>query len=173
MQLDRITHRRAWLATAWTTSAWWLTACVAPPAPAPVAPPPAESRAQQLAAMGFRSTDEGWEFSLNGKLLFDSDSDALDPETQATAERLGRQLGQLGVTRVRVEGHTDSVGSPAYNQQLSLRRAQAVARTMAAAGLQHAQLHAVGLGKAAPLNDNRTSEQRQQNRRVAVVLPAQ
>ncbi|WP_326541339.1 OmpA family protein [Pseudorhodoferax sp.] len=174
MQMDRNTPRRAWLAAAWAISAWALAGCAAPPAPPPApAAPPVDDRAQQLKALGFRSTPDGWEFSLNGKLLFESDSDTLDAETQATAERLGRQLAKLEVTRVRVEGHTDSTGSQAYNQALSLRRAQAVARAMAAAGLGGADIRAVGLGKEAPLNDNRTPEQRQQNRRVAVVLPAQ
>jgi outer membrane protein OmpA-like peptidoglycan-associated protein len=105
-------------------------------------------------------------------MLFDSDSDMLDPEGEAIAQRLGQQLAQLEITRVRIEGHTDSTGSEAYNLALSLRRAQAVQRAMVAAGLQDADIQALGLGKTAPVNDNRTPEQRQQNRRVAIVLPA-
>lgn len=179
MRLDRSASRRAWLGAAVAGAAGWLAGCAgapsapaaAPaPAPAPAAPP---SRAQQLQALGFRLTDAGWEFSLTGRMLFDSDSDVLDPDSLATAQRLGRELGRLGVQTVRVEGHTDSTGGQAYNQALSLRRARAVASVMAQAGLQGAQIQTVGLGKAAPINDNRTPEERQQNRRVAVILPVQ
>jgi outer membrane protein OmpA-like peptidoglycan-associated protein len=171
MEVHRIVPRRAWLLGAAGGCAWLLAACAAPPAPPP-AEPPAPGRDAQLRALGFRPTDEGWELSITGRLLFDTDADTLDPESQATAERLGRQLAQLEVTRVRVEGHTDSTGSHAYNQALSLRRARAVMRAMVVAGLRDADIQAIGLGKAAPVNDNRTPEQRQQNRRVAIVLPA-
>lgn len=173
MKLDSTLPRRAWLGAALAGSAMWLAGCAAPPtaaAPATAAPP---TRAQRLAALGFRPTDAGWEFSLTGRLLFDTDSDSLDPESLATAQRLGRELARLGVALLRVEGHTDSRGGQAYNEALSLRRARAVAQAMAEAGLQGADIEAVGLGKAAPLNDNRTPEQRQQNRRVAVVVPLQ
>lgn len=170
--------RRAWLVAMGAVSIGVLGGCAAAPsgqpAPAvPAAPTGTDTRAPRLEQLGFRRTDAGWEFSLTGKLLFDSDSDALDAQSQATAERLARALVELGVVQLRVEGHTDSTGSEAYNHALSLRRAQAVARAMAGAGLQTASIQAVGLGKAAPLNDNRTPEQRQQNRRVAIVLPAQ
>ncbi|RCW74647.1 OmpA family protein [Pseudorhodoferax soli] len=173
MELHRIAPRRAWLLGAAWGSAWLLAACAAPPPPPPPPPsPPAPSRQERLRALGFRPTDEGWELSIAGRMLFDSDSDMLDAEGQATAERLGQQLAQLEITRVRIEGHADSTGSEAYNIALSLRRAQAVQRAMAAAGLHDADIQALGLGKAAPMNDNRTPEQRQQNRRVAIVLPA-
>ncbi|MGC4003697.1 MAG: OmpA family protein [Pirellulales bacterium] len=166
MELHRMASRRAWLLGAASGSAWLLAACAAP------SPAPAPSREEELRALGFRPTDEGWELSIAGRMLFDSDSDVLDPEGRAIAERLGRQLAQLEITRVRVEGHADSTGSQAYNVALSLRRAQAVQRAMVAAGLPDTGIQAFGLGKAAPVNDNRTPEQRQQNRRVAIVLPA-
>nr|WP_145551230.1 OmpA family protein [Variovorax boronicumulans] len=170
MEPHWMASRRVCLLGAAWTSAWLLTACAAPPAARPA---PAPSREEQLRALGFRPTDEGWELSIAGRMLFDSDSDALDTEGQAIAERIGRQLAQLQIARVRIEGHSDSTGSQAYNLGLSLRRAQAVQRAMVAAGLRDADIQTVGLGKAAPVNDNRTPEQRQQNRRVAIVLPVQ
>lgn len=176
MEFDGIMLRRTWLAAACTGGAWLLAGCAATAPPdTPAAPPPAPtlSLAQELAALGFQTTDDGWEFSLHGKLLFGSDSDTLDSETLATAEKLGRQLARLGVTRVRVEGHTDNTGSASYNQQLSLRRAQAVVRAMVGAGLDEAGIRAVGMGMAAPITGNSTPEQRLQNRRVAIVVPAQ
>ncbi len=173
MEMHGIASRRTCLLGAAGACAWLLAACAAPPAPPLAAPPtPVPGRDAQLRSLGFLPTDDGWELSVTGRLLFDTDADTLDADSQATAERLGRQLAQLKVTRVRVEGHTDSTGSDAYNQALSLRRARAVMRAMVATGLRDADIQAVGLGKAAPVNDNRTPEQRQQNRRVAIVLPA-
>ncbi len=146
-----------------------LGGCAAPPA-APQTQ--AQRNAQVLKDAGFRPVQDGWEFSLDGRLLFASDTAELDPEMLAAAHRLGRQLAPLELARMRVEGHADSVGGDAYNQALSLRRAQAVARALAEAGVR-AQIDTVGLGKGTPLNENRTAEQRHQNRRVAVVVPAQ
>lgn len=173
MELYGNTLRRAWLAAACAGGAWMLAGCAAPAAAPPAAEPAPSKLGQELTALGFQSTDDGWEFSLHGKLLFGSDSDALDTETLASAEKLGRQLARLGVTRVRVEGHTDSTGGTSYNQQLSLRRAQAVVRAMAGAGMDETDIRAVGLGMAAPITGNTTPGQRQQNRRVAIVVPAQ
>lgn len=166
------TSRRACLAGAFAAATVLATGCAAPkPAPAPTLSPQ-ELRARQLQSIGFVRSSQGWEFSLEGRLLFEHDSDALDPETQTIAARLGQQLAQLGVQRMRVEGHTDNVGSDAYNQALSLRRALAVARAMMDAGLA-AEIEVVGMGKSAPVADNRDPGMRRQNRRVAVVIPAQ
>lgn len=173
MEPIRTVSRRGWMASACAGALWLSTGCSAPPpAPAAPAPAPAVARDAQMHALGFERVEDGWESSLTGKLLFESDSDVLDPETQGAAERLGRQLAELGVTQVRVEGHTDTTGSMSHNLRLSERRATAVARALEAGGLRDAKIHVVGLGQAAPVNDNRTAELRQQNRRVSVVVPA-
>lgn len=165
-------RRRACLGAACAAAAILATGCAAPkPAPAP-GPSPEELRARQLQSIGFVRSPQGWEFSLEGRLLFEHDSDALDPDSQATATRLGQQLALLGVQRMRVEGHTDNVGSEAYNQALSLRRALAVARAMMEAGLA-AEIEVVGMGKSAPVTRNTDADARRQNRRVAVVIPLQ
>lgn len=156
--------RRACLAAALAAAAL-LGACATQP--------PVNTRAQAMQSLGFRATDDGWEFSLTGKLLFDTDSDELDAQSQSTADHLGRELGILQVERIRIEGHTDNVGSGPYNQALSLRRAKAVADAMVRAGLHNAQVDVQGLGKAHPVSDNGTSERRLQNRRVSVIVPAQ
>ncbi|KQP21694.1 OmpA family protein [Pseudorhodoferax sp. Leaf267] len=161
--------RRAALGIALAGTAWLLGACAAKPA----APPAPHTRAQALQALGFRPTDAGWEFSLNGKLLFDTDSDQLDAESQTTADRLGRELAFLQIDTIRIEGHTDNTGSAAYNQALSLRRALAVTKALVDAGLRGAKIDVQGLGKAHPVAGNDTPERRLQNRRVSVIVPAQ
>jgi outer membrane protein OmpA-like peptidoglycan-associated protein len=151
----------------------WASASTLLLAACQTTPDPATRRATALAHLGFHRTDEGWEFDISGKLLFDTASDTLDADSQATASRIGLGLAQLGITHLRVEGHTDNVGSAAANYSLSLRRAEAVARVLAAQGLPMAQIQVRGLGKDRPVVDNDTAEGRLQNRRVAVVVPGQ
>jgi outer membrane protein OmpA-like peptidoglycan-associated protein len=71
---------------------------------------------------------------------------------------------------VAVEGHTDSVGSDDYNQQLSERRAQAVRDYFVQQGIASGAVEAHGYGKTEPIASNDTPEGRQQNRRVELIL---
>lgn len=71
---------------------------------------------------------------------------------------------------VRVEGHTDSIASEAYNQTLSERRAEAVADWLAAHGVDRQRLRTVGWGESRPVATNDTPSGRQQNRRVEVII---
>lgn len=144
-----------------------------PPTGGPVTPvPTAAQREAELLRLGFKRTDDGWEFSFPGKLLFDTASDALDAENQLAAEKIAKGLQQLGIDSLRIEGHTDNVGPVPFNQSLSLKRAEAVARALVAAGLPPAGLRIRGLGKDNPVADNSTPEGRLQNRRVAVIVPS-
>ncbi|OZI32494.1 hypothetical protein CAL29_25985 [Bordetella genomosp. 10] len=119
---------------------------------------------------GFTQTDEGWEFGISDKVLFDSDQAAVKPESVANIKRLtGRLLG-VGLDRMQLNGHTDNRGSDAYNRQLSLRRAQAVADIVVAAGVPAANVQVHGLGAAHPVADNGSAAGRAENRRVAVVI---
>jgi len=71
---------------------------------------------------------------------------------------------------VVIEGHTDSVGSEAYNLDLSQRRADAVRDFLLQNGVKATQLTTHGYGKASPVASNNTAEGRQQNRRVELVI---
>lgn len=128
---------------------------------------------RQIAALkqeGFQPSDEGWEFSASEKLLFGSNEAVLVPSARQAVERLGRLLIEVGIPAVRIDGHTDTTGSAAHNDQLSLRRAQAVAEVMAHAGLATAGIQVRGLGSRAPIASNNTPEGRAQNRRVVLVV---
>jgi outer membrane protein OmpA-like peptidoglycan-associated protein len=72
--------------------------------------------------------------------------------------------------RLSVEGHTDSVGTDDYNQQLSEKRAEAVRQYLVQQGISGDTIVATGFGKTAPIASNETPEGRQQNRRVELVL---
>ena len=71
---------------------------------------------------------------------------------------------------LQVEGHTDSVGSDEYNQQLSEKRAGAVREYLVQQGISSDAIEAHGLGKTEPVASNETAEGRQQNRRVEMVI---
>lgn len=75
--------------------------------------------------------------------------------------------------KVRIDGHTDSQGSDAYNQQLSQARAQAVRTALAGMGVAPERITALGHGEAQPVADNKIAAGRQQNRRVEVTLVGQ
>ena len=71
--------------------------------------------------------------------------------------------------RVTVEGHTDSVGSAAYNQKLSERRAQAVKRYLVRQGIDPSRITTEGYGKSRPIASNETEEGRAKNRRADII----
>lgn len=129
--------------------------------------------AEQIAALkaeGFVQTDDGWEFGLSDTVLFDTDKFVLRDAARQTVTRIGATLVRVGLDSVRVYGYTDAVGSDTYNEQLSARRADAVASVLVDAGLQRAGIQAIGAGKRNPVGDNSTPAGRAQNRRVAIVI---
>ncbi|WP_192884849.1 OmpA family protein [Paracidovorax avenae] len=154
-----------------------LAACRAPPAPppaqeAPAAPSASERKAAVLRQYGFEPTDSGWELQMSGKLLFDFDSVELNAEGRDGVLRMGRALADVGIDALRVEGHADEQGARAYNERLSLRRAQAVARVLAEAGLPADHIGTVGLGASRPVVQGTSAASRRENRRVAIIVPA-
>ncbi|MFW5392544.1 OmpA family protein [Yersinia sp. 2544 StPb PI] len=130
---------------------------------------------EQIAALqeqGFKLTENGWEFGLANKVLFDSDVKKLNPSGGQTVQNIGRALLSVGITHLRVDGHTDSIGKDEYNQQLSLQRASAVADALATIGIPRANIEVRGRGKLEPVADNRTPKGRAENRRVAMIVTA-
>ncbi|MNJ15093.1 Peptidoglycan-binding protein ArfA [compost metagenome] len=135
--------------------------------------PPKGLTAEQIAVLkqeGFRLTDEGWEFGLSGKVLFGSDLDSLNSQSQAIVERIGKSLLSVDIQRVRIDGHTDSTGKAAYNEQLSLRRANSVAKVLTLVGMRPENVETRGLGSSEPVASNASRAGRMENRRVAIVV---
>lgn len=123
-----------------------------------------------LKQQGFQLTDEGWAFDLSGKVLFGSDVDALNNPSMDIVERVGKALLGVGIDGVRVDGHTDASGKAAYNEQLSLRRAQSVQKVLIMVGMRESNIQLRGLGSRAPVASNATTQGRTENRRVAIVV---
>lgn len=135
--------------------------------------PPKGLTPEQIAVLkreGFTPTDEGWAYDLSGKVLFGSDLDGLNGQSQAIVERIGKSLLGVGIQGVRVDGHADSSGKAAYNQQLSERRAQSVTKALVGVGMPAQSIQSRGLGSTQPVADNRTSAGRTENRRVSIVV---
>jgi outer membrane protein OmpA-like peptidoglycan-associated protein len=103
-------------------------------------------------------------------ILFDIDSAAIRASLQSDLRALARNLQQYPNTTVDVIGHTDNTGSASYNQDLSARRAQAVAGVLLEEGVAPARVRAFGRGETEPVATNLTPEGRQQNRRVEVII---
>jgi len=129
-----------------------------------------------LAGLSTRMVDGRLEVSLPGDVLFDFDKAAIRASAIPTLERVRAAAAQTGTRPVRVEGHTDAVGTPAYNQRLSEARAQAVARWLTDAGVERERVDSAGFGATRPVAPNRRPDGRddpagrQRNRRVTVLL---
>ncbi len=126
---------------------------VAPaPAPAPVAAPAPTSEKVTFAADAF----------------FDFDKAVLKPEGKAKLTDLSAKLKGMNLEVIIAVGHTDSVGTDAYNQKLSLRRAEAVKAFLTSTGIDANRVYTEGKGEKQPVADNKTSEGRAKNRRVEI-----
>ncbi len=113
-----------------------------------------------------RRTDEGILLNLRSELLFDTDSSVLTEDAITQVSRIGDILTKYPEDRIRVEGHTDSRGTVAYNEELSLRRAEAVARVLTSRGVTPRQMLVLGLGESKPVASNSSEDGRSVNRRV-------
>ena len=103
-------------------------------------------------------------------VLFRSASFELLPGARERLAKVSGIVLAYPTLHVAVEGHTDSVGTDDYNQQLSERRAQAVRDYFVQQGINSASVEAHGFGKTEPIATNDTAEGRQQNRRVELIL---
>lgn len=124
------------------------------PTPAPAPQPPAPP-AQEVVTL-----------SDAGDVLFEFDKADLRAPARAALDAQIDKLKAADVVSVKVEGHTDSKGSDAYNQKLSERRAASVVTYLADHGVPQARLSSEGFGESRPVADNSTDAGRAKNRRV-------
>ena len=124
-----------------------------PPPPAPPAPPPAPvSEKVTFAADAF----------------FDFDKSVLKPEAKAKLDDLVGKTQGINLEVIIAVGHTDSVGSDAYNQKLSIRRAEAIKAYLVSKGVEKNRVYTEGKGEKQPVADNKTAEGRAKNRRTEI-----
>ena len=146
----------------------------APAAPAPAAAPasapaPAPAPAAAPAAApkpGAAPVTE--KITLSSDVLFDFDKAIVKPEGKTKLDDLVGKLKAVNLEVIIAIGHTDSVGSNAYNQKLSVRRANAVKAYFVSKGIPANRIYTEGKGETSPIASNKTKEGRQKNRRVEI-----
>jgi outer membrane protein OmpA-like peptidoglycan-associated protein len=122
-----------------------------------------------LAELHAQKTERGMVVTI-GDVLFATDRAELNANGMATVRKLAEVMMQNPDRTVLVEGFTDSTGSHAHNQQLSERRAQAVAQALTSLGVPRQRVATRGYAEAYPVAVNDTASNRQLNRRVEIVL---
>jgi len=128
-----------------------------PPPPAPVPPP---------LSLTARATSEKVTYAADA--FFDFDKYALKPEGQQRLDDLVAQLSGVALEVIIAVGHTDSIGTEAYNQALSVRRSEAVKAYLVGKGIEANRIYTEGKGETQPVADNKTREGRAKNRRVEI-----
>jgi len=127
-----------------------------PPAPvAQAAPPPVAPTKQKIVLRGVN---------------FDFDKYNIRPDAVPILDQAAATLKEYGDVTVSVNGHTDSIGTEAYNQRLSLRRAEAVRAYLERRGVAARRMTVRGFGESDPVATNETAEGRAQNRRVELIV---
>ncbi len=110
------------------------------------------------------------QLKMPSSITFDSGMAVIKPEFHRVLDDIGDTLVKYESTVIQVAGHTDSVGSAEYNQQLSINRANSVKDYLVRDGVIPQRLLTTGYGESAPIADNATAEGRQQNRRVEITV---
>ncbi|MGD9365251.1 MAG: OmpA family protein [Desulfobacteraceae bacterium] len=127
---------------------------------------------QRLRNSGVSVTRVGNQIMLNmpGNITFDTNRAEINAGFYDVLNSVVVVLKEYEKTTVDVIGHTDSVGSEAYNQRLSENRARSVAEYLSGQGVMPARLLIAGMGEAQPIASNSTPEGRSQNRRVNIQI---
>lgn len=118
-----------------------------------------------------REEARGLVITLSGSVLFASNKYVLLETAKTKLDQVAEALkAQSDDKRMIVEGHTDSQGSDAINQPLSLNRANSVRDYLVTCGVDATKISAVGMGSSRPLLDNKNPENRANNRRVEIII---
>ena len=109
-------------------------------------------------------------FTASADVFFDFDRAVLKPEGKKALDKLVKDIANIDVEVIVSSGHTDSIGSKAYNAKLSERRAQAVRAYLVSKGISKSKVMVHGYGKSKPVATNKTSAGRAKNRRVELEI---
>ncbi|NBW68692.1 MAG: OmpA family protein [Betaproteobacteria bacterium] len=152
-------------------NASWTPATAAPgsgpaPAPAPkaVEAPPAPKAAPAPAPQAPAAS----KVTYAADAFFDFDKATLKPAGKAKLDDLVGKVKGINLEVIIAVGHTDSVGSDAYNQKLSVKRAESVKAYLVSKGIEKNRIYTEGKGEKQPVADNKTTEGRAKNRRVEI-----
>lgn len=107
---------------------------------------------------------------FNADTFFDFDKSVLKPEGRQLLQQVAQQTRTIDLETIIAVGHTDSIGTEAYNQKLSERRAASVKAYLVSLGIDPNRIYTEGKGKLQPIASNKTKEGRAQNRRVEIEI---
>ena len=141
----------------------WTPATAASGCGAPVAAPVAAPKAAPAAPVAAAS-----KVTYAADAFFDFDKAVVKPAGKAKLDDLVSKVKGINLEVIIAVGHTDSVGSDAYNQKLSVRRAEAVKAYLVSKGIEKNRIYTEGKGEKQPVASNKTSEGRAKNRRVEI-----
>ncbi|MFN9472227.1 outer membrane protein OmpA [Acidovorax sp.] len=167
------TNEYCWRNANWTpaTAAPGCDGAIAKPAAAPAAAPapgaapaPAPAAAPAAAAPAVMAS----KVTYAADAFFDFDKSVLKAEGKAKLDDLVSKVKGINLEVIIAVGHTDSVGSDAYNQKLSVRRSEAVKAYLVSKGIEKNRVYTEGKGEKQPVADNKTAEGRAKNRRVEI-----
>ena len=132
-----------------------------PPPPVKPAPAPAPKPAAKPKPVAEKVT-------LAADVLFDFDKAVLKSEGKSKLDDLANKIRGINLEVVIAIGHTDSIGSDAYNQKLSVRRAESVKSYLVSKGVEPNRIYTEGKGEKQPVASNKSKDGRQKNRRVEI-----
>ena len=141
---------------------------VPPAAPVVVAPAPAVIPPAPPAAPVVVAPPAATKVTYAADAFFDFDKSVLKPEGKAKLDDLIGKIKDINLEVIIAVGHTDAVGSDAYNQKLSVRRSESVKAYLVSKGIEKNRVYTEGKGEKQPVADNKTAEGRAKNRRVEI-----
>jgi OOP family OmpA-OmpF porin len=166
------TSGQCWRDSAWTPATAALGcdgAIVPPPPPAPApAPMAAPAPAPKPAPAPAPAPAVASKVTYAADAFFDFDKAVLKPEGKAKLDDLTSKVKGINLEVIIAVGHTDSVGTDAYNQKLSVARSEAVKAYLVSKGIEKSRVYTEGKGEKQPVADNKTAEGRSKNRRVEI-----
>ena len=139
-----------------------------PPAPTPVAPPAVAPAPVVVPVVPPPPAPVSEKVTFAADAFFDTGKSVLKPDAQAKLADLVDKTKGVNLEVIIAVGHTDTVGSAAYNQKLSIARAESVKKFLTGKGIETNRVYTEGKGFTQPVADNKTAEGRAKNRRVEV-----
>ena len=161
---------QCWRDASWTpaTAAPGCDGAIAAPVVAPVAKPAMAAAAPLAAAAAAPAVAAASKVTYAADAFFDFNKSVLKPEGKAKLDDLAAKVKGINLEVIIAVGHTDSIGSDAYNQKLSVSRAEAVKAYLVSKGIEKNRVYTERKGEKQPVADNKTKEGQAKNRRVEI-----